>query len=551
MTLGRRRAGPSAGPPGTLGSVDPRLIESGLTLSSELSFGAILQRIVELAVDITDARYGALGVIGPDGRVLEFFTSGISDEERTAIGDPPVGRGVLGALIDEGRPIRLADIGSHPKSVGFPPHHPAMTSFLGAPIVVRGTVFGDVYLTEKKGTVGFTEEDEGALKVLAAQAGVAIANARLYAEALQDERMLDAFREIAISILSGTGSDEALTLIAHRTMELVGADLATIATLDHVGRLSLQVAEGAHADELRGATFPPRGSISGEAIRDGRAIVVPDAARDPRAYQPVVKLGDMGPMILVPLQEQGRAIGTLNAARLHGGRPFTQGDVELLQRFADQATVALEYARAQREAQRVAIMEDRERIAKELHDGVIQALFAVGMGLQGTGLTSTDQETSAKIEGAVAELDRVIRDLRNYIFGLRPGILADRQLDQALRQTAQEFEERSGVLTVVEIDETVAAELASTASDVIQAAREALSNVGRHASATTCRVSLHREADAAVLEVDDDGKGFDPLSTRRGDGLTNLEQRAEALGGKTSIESALDQGTTLRISIPL
>jgi signal transduction histidine kinase len=311
------------------------------------------------------------------------------------------------------------------------------------------------------------------------------------------------------------------------------------------------VAEGEHADELRGATFPPKGSISGEVIRSGRAILVPDAARDARAYQPVVKLGDMGPMILVPLAERDRAIGTLNAARVRGGRPFTQEDVELLQRFADQAAIALEYARAQREAQRVAIMEDRERIAKELHDGVIQSLFAVGMGLQGTALMSSDGEQTERVEGAVAELDRVIRDLRNYIFGLRPGILADRQLDQALRQTAQEFEARSGVVTVVEIDETVAAELASSAADVIQGTREALSNVGRHAAATTCRVSLHREDGTAVLEVDDDGRGFDPANTPRGDGLSNLEQRAEALGGKASIESAPTQGTTVRLVIPL
>jgi two-component system, NarL family, sensor histidine kinase DevS len=531
--------------------VDRRLIESGLALSSELSLTTVLQRIVELAVEITGARYGALGVIGPDGRVSEFRTTGVDDETREAIGDPPVGRGILGVLMEESRSLRLEDLRSHPRSVGFPPHHPDMSSFLGTPIVVRGTVFGDIYLTEKQTGPAFTEEDQEAIEVLAAQAGVAIENARIYAESRRNERMLEAFREIAISILSGAASDEALALIARRAMELVGADLASVAALDHVGLLTLRVAEGVHAEELRGSTFPPRGSISGEVIRSGRAIVVPDASREPRAYQPVVRLGEMGPMILVPLSEGSRAIGTLNAVRVRGGRPFDQADVDLLQRLADQAAIALEYARAQNEAQRVAILEDRERIAKELHDGVIQALFAVGMGLQGTALGSSDRDLASRVEGSVAELDRVIRDLRNYIFGLRPGILADRQLDQALRQTAQEFESRSGVLTVVEIDETVAAELASSAADVIQATREALSNVGRHAEATTCRVSLHREDGSAVLEIDDDGKGFDPEAGRRGDGLTNLEQRAEALGGKTSIQSAPTQGTTVRISIPL
>ena len=531
--------------------MDRRLIESGLALSRELSLSTVLQRIVQLAVEITDARYGALGVIGPDGRVSEFFTTGVSEQVRRDIGDPPVGRGVLGVLIEGGKPLRLPDITAHPASVGFPPHHPEMTSFLGAPIVVRGTVFGDIYLTNKQSATEFSDEDEEALMVLAAQAGSAIENARLYAEARRDERMLDAFRDIAIAILSGAGSDEALDLIARHALELVGADLATVATLNASGHLALEVAEGAHAEELRGATFPPMGSISGEVIRTGRAVVVPDASHDPRAYQPVVRLGDMGPMILVPLTERDRAFGTLNAVRVRGGRPFTQEDVELLRRFADQAAIALEYARAQREASRVAVMDDRERIAKELHDGVIQSLFAVGMGMQGTALMSGDPELASRIESAVAELDRVIRDLRNYIFGLRPGILEDRQLDQALRHTAKEFEDRSGILTIVEIDETVAAELASTAADVIQLAREALSNIGRHAEATTCRVTLHREGECGVLEVDDDGKGFDLDTAQRGDGLTNLEQRAHALGGKTSIESAPTQGTTVRIVIPL
>ncbi len=426
-----------------------------------------------------------------------------------------------------------------------------VTSFVGTPIMTTTRAVGVLAVDNRSTGRQVGPSDGPLLYTLGNLLGAAIENARLYAEARRDERMLDAFREIAIAILSGTGSDEALALIARRAMELVEADLATVAALDPVGRLTLRVAEGAHAEELRGATFPPKGSISGEAIRSGRAIVVPDATRDARAYQPVVKLGNMGPMILVPLSQHGRAIGTLNAARERGGRAFSQEDVELLQRFADQAAIALQYARAQREAQRVAVLEDRERIAKELHDGVIQALFAVGMGLQGTALMSPDADHAARVEGAVAELDRVIRDLRNYIFGLRPGILADRQLDQALRQTAREFEDRSGVVTVVDIDELIASELASTAADVIQAAREALSNVGRHAEATTCRLSLHREEDSAVLEVDDDGRGFDPETTRRGDGLTNLEERAEEMGGKISIESAPDQGTMVRILIPL
>src|SRR6266545_3762587 len=349
--------------PSTLRSMDrrDRLIEAGMILASELSLEAVLQRIIELAVEITDAQYGALGVIGPGGDLQEFITTGITPEEREAIGAPPHGRGILGALIEEGKPLRLPDISADPRSVGFPPNHPKMASFLGAPILVRGEVFGDIYLTEKKGAPEFAERDERDVLVLAAQAG----------------------------------------------------------------------------------------------------------------------------------------------------------------------------------------------IASELHDGVIQALFAVGMGLQGTALMSGDEELAQRLEGAVAEIDRVIRDLRNYIFGLRPGILADRQLDEALRHLGEEFQQKTGVITVVDVDPAVASELTPAAADILQVTREALSNVGRHAEAASCRVSLYRSDDRLILEVDDDGKGFDPDTSRRGDGLTNLEARVRALGGTFSIESAPTKGTTITVALSL
>ncbi len=360
-------------------------------LQAELSLDAVLLRLVELAAELTAAQYGALGVLGPDGRIEQFVTTGITPEQRTALGDPPTGHGILGLLTTDPRPVRIRDLSRHPLSYGFPPNHPAMRSFLGAPVTARGKVYGNLYLTNKAGGVEFDEEDEEALVILAAQAGIAVENARLYEEA------------------------------------------------------------------------------------------------------------------------QAR----------------------------------------QRDLERLAVLEDRERIAKELHDGVIQALFAVGMGLQGAALMSGNAEISDRVELAVTELDRVIRDLRNYIFGLRPGILADRQLDNALRALAEEFQAKTGVVTVAQIDESVASELATVATDVVQLTREALSNVGRHSGATTCRVRLVRSDGGALLEVDDDGKGFDPASVRRGEGLTNLEERAAAVGGSTLIESSPEHGTTVRVALPL
>jgi signal transduction histidine kinase len=368
------------------------LIEAGLTLSSELDLDAVLERIVELAVSITGARYGALGVLGEvNPRIERFITRGVSDEERAAIGHVPEGKGILGLLIREARPMRIPEIGDDPRSVGFPANHPPMHSFLGAPVKAVGQVFGNIYLTDKQGAKEFSADDEAALVVLATQAGVAIENARLYEES----------------------------------------------------------------------------------------------------------------------------------------------------------------ERNREELARLELLEERERIAKELHDGVIQALFAVGMGLQGTAAMSDDPEVARRIEHATEEVDRAIRDLRNYIFGLRPGILADRQLDQALQELAAEFQERSEVLTVVEVDDTVAAELASRAADIVQLTREALSNVGRHADATTCRVSLRRTGEGATLEIDDDGRGFDPAGRSSGMGIANLRERAASLGGELSITSVAGEGTTIRALLPL
>ncbi|HEV2823648.1 MAG TPA: sensor histidine kinase, partial [Actinomycetota bacterium] len=243
--------------------------------------------------------------------------------------------------------------------------------------------------------------------------------------------------------------------------------------------------------------------------------------------------------------------GTLTVANGRGGPLLRETEVQLVETFAEQAAVALEYVRLQGELKRLAVLEDRERIAKELHDGAIQALFAVGMGLQGSALLATDDDLRGRLQNAVEELDRVIRDLRNYIFGLRPGILADRQLDQALHGLAEELQQRTGVLVITEVDPAAAAELTGRAADVVQLAREALSNVSRHAEAATCRVSLYRDEHGAVLEVDDDGRGFDPATaTGTGTGLRNLRERAEGLGGRAEIDSTPGQGTRVRVTIP-
>jgi signal transduction histidine kinase len=528
------------------------LLEAGLTLASELSLPIVLQRIVDVAAQVTDSRYGALGVIGDGGQLVEFITTGLSVRQRRAIGELPRGRGILGLLIHEPRSVRIKNLGDHPKSVGFPPHHPPMHSFLGAPVRAMGRVFGNIYLAEKRSSPEFSKQDEEALVILASQAGVAIANATLYAETHQRERWLNALQDITSDILAGSDGDSMLAGIADHARDLAGADAATILTLSSVpGQLVVAAAVGAHAAQVQGQSVPAAKSISGAVMESGEPLVTDEASTHQGAYQPIIRLGRVGPAIWVPLRVGGRATGTLMVANVKGGRRFDPGTVRLVETFADQASVAMEFTRAQTELRRMGLMDERERIAKELHDGAIQSLFAVGMGLQSTALMASSPEQASRIEGAVGELDRVIRDLRNYIFGLRPGILADRQLDQALRALGEETQARAGFKVVVEVDSDLAATLSARSHEIVQLTREALSNVTRQAKATSSAVRLGRDGRLALLEIADDGSGFNSRQASNGNGLRNMRERVAAMGGRLRITTKKGNGTSLRFTFPV
>jgi signal transduction histidine kinase len=533
---------------------DPKdaLLEAGLTLASELSLPMVLQRIVDLAVEVTDARYGALGVIGAGGELVDFITTGISAKQRKAIGALPRGRGVLGLLIRQPKLVRVKDIGSHRVSVGFPPNHPPMHSFLGAPVQALGKVYGNIYLTEKRGAREFSPEDGRSLHVLATQAGVAIANASMYQETLRRERWLAAIHEITTSILEGAESTALLTSVAEHARDLAGAEAATILTTTSTpGQLTVVAAVGAHAQQVIGQPVPAAKSISGAVIATGQPLQTDNASTHSSSYQPIIRAGHVGPAIFVPLRAGGRATGTLMVANTTGGTRFDESTIRLVETFADQASVAIGYGRAQADVRRLELLDERERIAKELHDGIIQSLFAVGMGLQATALMASSPESAARIEGAVGELDRVIRDLRNYIFGLRPGILADRQLDQALRELAQDIQKRSPVRVGVQIDVELAAVVSSRSHQIVQLTREALSNVARHAHAKHSVVRLARSGKSAVLAIEDDGVGFDERTDSAGNGLRNMRERATAMGGKLRVSSKAGKGTTLRFTFPI
>ena len=364
---------------------------------------------------------------------------------------------------------------------------------------------------------------------------------------------LQALLEIGQKILAGEPAETLLATVCRRAREIADAAIATISMPAGDGaNLAVQVADGARADLLRGMLMPLAGSLAGEALRTGRSVNVADPAGDPRSHGPAIHGAGFGPTLVVPLRAGGLVFGALAVAKQPGESAFGPEQQQVVELFAAQASVAVEYTRVRAELGRLAILEDRERIGRELHDGVIQSLFGVGMNLQATALTAGQPEVADRIEKAVTEIDNAIRDLRNYIFGLRPGLLADRQLDQAIRRLAGDVAEESGLTVVADLDPNLAARLSPIAGDVVQLVREALSNAARHAGPGTCRVTLAEAGGWAVLEIADDGRGFDAGAVPgQGQGLPNLRERAAALRGSMELESAPGRGTTVRIRLPL
>jgi PAS domain S-box-containing protein len=366
---------------------------------------------------------------------------------------------------------------------------------------------------------------------------------------------IGAVLEVAQATLEGRMESALLRLISERARELVDADLVTMALFDADGeKLVIRAADGIGGSRYEGRSIPYDGTVMQMVLRTGQPFRLRDLSEAPPDARPGLRREGVGSLMLIRLGSNERPFGVLTVSNAPDGHRFSTEDMELVQLFAAQTVVALDYARARDELRRLAVLEDRERIGRELHDGAIQALFAVGMGLQGIAMMTGDASLRQRLEGSVTEIDEVIRDLRNYIFGLRPGVAADRTLGHALQTLADQFEEQRGVPCAVDLDPAVASRLAGQAADVVQVAREALSNVGRHARASTCRLSLRLETggEAALLEIEDDGRGFEADQRRdTGWGLRNLAERAGAMGGSLHIESVPGEGTTVRLRVPL
>jgi len=532
-----------------------RLLEAVLAVGSDLELEQVLRRIVDAAVALVEAEYGALGVLGESGRITRFIQVGVDEKTQRRIGPFPQGRGILGLLIEKPEPIRLANLADHPASTGFPPHHPPMRTFLGVPVRVRQEVFGNLYLTEKRGGAEFDADDEAALVALAAAAGVAIENARLYEEGRRRARWLTATAEITRSLLSGMPLDEVLGQVAERARDICGADLAVILRPGAGDELVVTVAVGENGERLLGRAVPVDGSLAGLAYRDGEPSVSPDVRRDTRAAHTWAALVDAGPALCAPLGAPlgggDAGHGVLALWRSTGAPPFRQSTVDMVGSFAAQTAVALELAERRRDAERLSVLEDRDRIGRDLHDLIIQRLFATGMALEGATRLIDSTEAAGRVMRAVDDLDETIKDIRMTIFALqsREGATADRGLRARVLSVVEEAAEQLGFAPTLHMEgllDTRVPEL--HAQHVLAVLREALSNVARHARASRAEVSLWVNGDV-VLRVRDDGVGI-PAGGRRS-GLHNLAARAEELGGGMRVQSVDGGGTELEWHAPV
>lgn len=524
------------------------LIDAILAITSGLKLDATLRAIVHTAAELVDARYGALGVRGYDHRLVQFVYEGIDEETRHLIGSLPEGRGVLGALIEEPKPIRLDDISRHPASVGFPLHHPPMRTFLGVPVRIRDEVFGNLYLTEKADGQPFSDDDEVLVQALAAAAGIAVDNARLFEESRTREAWIEATRDIGTQMLAGADpamvfrliAEEALTLMAGAAT-LVAVPLDDEAPACEVDDLVIVEVAGEISPAVKQMTVAVSGTSIGGVFHD----------RTPRRFDRLDLAVDgpvePGPALVLPLRAADTVAGVLVALRSADEQPFSDKQLDMMAAFADQAALAWRLATAQRQMREVEILTDRDRIARDLHDHVIQRLFAVGLTLQGAAPRARVPAVRESIYSSIDDLQEIIQEIRSAIFDLHAGPSRatglrhrlDKVIDQLAIPALHTTVQYTGPLSVVD---TV---LANHAEAVL---REAVSNAVRHANATSLAINVSVEDDVRV-EVVDDGVGISGDITESG--LRNLRQRADDAGGEFTVENMPTGGTLLRWSAPL
>ncbi len=531
------------------------LLEAVMSVGRELDLPQVLRGIVEAAVVLVDAEYGALGVIGDDRRLAEFLPVGISDELRAEIGDLPSGHGILGELIRHPEPLRLTELSGHPASYGFPAHHPEMHTFLGVPIRVRDEVFGNLYMTEKRGGAEFDEEDEAVLSTLAVAAGIAIENARLFEEVRLRERWLAASADFTSALLSGSPEHEVLEGMLGRAKDITAADIGVFYLVGPAGELRGSLALGDGAEAHRDIVLPSsEGTLAAAALAQDGLVMVPDVEDDDRVTVQPERWKGFGPAVAVTIGTEEKLSGVLMLARRRGRAPFAVSEIAALPGFAGQAALALELAERRRDSEQMRILADHDRIARDLHDVAIQRLFATGMTLQSAQRFVDHPEAAERLARAIDDLDATIKIIRSTIFGLREHEATGTAPKLRLRavQAVDEAAAALGFVPALRMGGLIDTDVPPPVADeVLAVVGEALTNVARHARATRAEVSLSAAGDVLTVTVSDDGIGIPEGASRSG--LRNLAERAENLGGRltVSVRGPAGKGTTLEWWVPL
>ncbi|MET1009685.1 MAG: GAF domain-containing sensor histidine kinase [Gaiellaceae bacterium] len=532
------------------------LVEAGIALSSELTLDALLQRLTETAAELTGARYAALGVIDVTGRELErFVTHGIDPETHAAIGDLPRGRGILGVLIRDARPLRLHDIAEDDRSVGFPANHPPMRTFLGVPILLRGVAYGNLYLTEKEDGADFTDEDEEVVMLLASQAAVAIENARLYESSREWARQLESLDEITNAMLSEMEPGRLLQLLVDRASALLDARFVAVLVATPDGLLEIAAAEGEQAEELVGFRLAADRSKSGRVFEEGASVRVDSVLDDPDADPDLMRRVGARAGLWAPLVVRGESIGVLMALDRRGDDPrFTDVDLRLVQRFASRAAVAVDLSRrvARTTVQRIVggQEQERRRLSRELHDETGQALTSILLGLK----SIEDAQGTERFPAALADLRELavatLQDVRRLAVELRPKALDDFGLVAALERLTTTFSEQTGIGAHLESQLPDTRLPSETETVLYRVVQEALTNVLKHAQAQNVSVLLHARPGRVAVVIEDDGRGI-AASDGSGDGigLVGMRERVALVGGRLELESS-GNGTTIVVEVP-
>jgi two-component system sensor histidine kinase DevS len=539
------------------------LHQASLELVKDVSLETLLERIATVACEQANARYAAVGVLDDDGKLKQFISVGMTEDEIKRMPHPPRGLGMIGALMDSEEPIRLADLTRDARSAGYPAHHPKMRSFLGVPIRAADMQLGQIYLTEKIGLNEFSADDEKIIQMLAAYASAAIQNARLYErlrerDAAMTRRSEDAtlLNDIASTLTSSLEMDEILNRTLALVMNYMKVEAGEIFLLEddkQTLRMVLHRGQAAEAFWNR-SRFPIGDGFPGLVAQTGEPIISMDLAKDARFLRDAVIQAGFHQIACVPLKASGTLVGVLNVAT-RGQVPFDARDVQLLSAVGNWAGLAIENARLHQNARRLAVLEERERIGMDLHDGTIQSIYGVGLSLENIlhMLNDAETQTKSRLKHAIDDLNQIIRDIRTYILDLRPRQMGNENLLDSLKRLASEYRANTLASATVNGSKAKLDDLPQAHSMALfHICQESLANVAKHAAAKRVSVNVWTTDERVVMEVRDSGKGFDPekMSKSIGHGLANMQTRVRAVGGEVDISSAPGEGTTILAWVP-